>query len=275
MKLYAYEGAWQIDRILIVGAGGTGSALARITARILWQRVQLGQTVPLLHLVDPDQVEEKNVGRQGGFSPADVGGYKAEILAKRYSLALGLPILWSNEPFDPQKHMQRGTILVGCVDNHEARQALVQAGEGTPYLDLGNSRTHGQLVFGSTQSLDKAEKSIRQMESNQSYTRHGNYFPCHDLPNIALLYPELLEPEPEPKPAIDAERSCGELVAAGEQSLLVNDFMGVIGGQYLYKLINREPLTTFMSQVDLNNLTVISRRICPEELYDALHVPTS
>src|SRR5687768_1264588 len=132
MKLYCYDGAWQMDRILIVGTGGTGSALARITARILWQRVQLGQTVPLLHLVDPDVVEEKNVGRQGGFSPADVGRYKAEILAKRYSLALGLPILWSNEKFDPEKHMQRGTILVGCVDNYEARKTLVQAAEGIP-----------------------------------------------------------------------------------------------------------------------------------------------
>ncbi|KAB2902728.1 MAG: hypothetical protein F9K27_15965 [Anaerolineae bacterium] len=65
MKLYAYDGAWQIDHLLIVGVGGTGSSLAHITARILWQSGQMGQSVPLLHLVDPDVVEEKNVGRQG------------------------------------------------------------------------------------------------------------------------------------------------------------------------------------------------------------------
>lgn len=272
MKLYAYEGAWHIERLVVVGAGGTGSAVARIAARILWQRQQMGQTVPLLHLVDGDIVEEKNVGRQGGFAPADVGSYKAEILARRYSLALGLPILWSNEPFEKSKHCPLGTLLIGCVDNHIARQALVQAAEGVTYLDTGNARTHGQVVCGSTSNLEKMQRTIQLMEGDQSVYKRGDYYPCNTLPNIALLYPELLELELETMPAVDPTLSCADLVANAEQHLLVNDFVAMVCGQYLYKLINREPLTTFMSQVDLNNLTVTSYRICPAELRDCLRL---
>lgn len=266
MKMYAYEGAWQIDHLLIVGVGGTGSSLAHITARILWQRRQMGQSVPLLHLVDPDVVEEKNVGRQH-FLPLDIGLHKAEITARRLSLLYGLPILWSNETFDAAKHLQRGTILVGCVDNHIARQTLVNAAEGVTYLDVGNARTYGQVVCGSTASVDRVMSSITQMESDQQYTRRDHYYPCQHLPNIALLYPELLEPEP---PTVQPDLSCAELVMAEEQHLLINDALAMVCSSYLYKLINRQPLTTFMSQVDLHQQTTTSKRICPTELRDSL-----
>lgn len=268
MKLYAYDGAWQIDHLLIVGVGGTGSALAQMVARILWQRQQMGQSVPLLHLVDAEVVEEKNIGRQH-FLPLDIGLHKAEVTARRLSLLYGLPILWSNEAFDAAKHLQRGTILVGCVDNHTARQTLVNAAEGITYLDVGNARTYGQVVCGSTASLDKVMSSITQMESDQQPTRRDHYYPCHHLPNIALLYSELLEPEPVP-PTVQPDLSCAELVMAEEQHLLINDAMAMVCSSYLYKLINRQPLTTFLSQVDLHQQTATSKRICPTELRDSL-----
>ncbi|MCL4876228.1 MAG: ThiF family adenylyltransferase [Anaerolineae bacterium] len=266
MKLYAYDGAWQIDHLLIVGVGGTGSSLAHITARILWQRGQMGQSVPLLHLVDPDVVEEKNVGRQH-FLPLDIGLSKAEVTARRLSLLYGLPILWSNETFDAAKHLQRGTVLVGCVDNHSARQTLVNAAEGVTYLDVGNDRTYGQVVCGSTASVDRVMSSITQMESDQQYTRRDHYYPCQHLPNIALLYPELLQPEP---PTVQPDLSCAELVMAEEQHLLINDAMAMVCSSYLYKLINRQPLTTFLSLVDLHQQATTSKRICPTELRDSL-----
>lgn len=266
MKLYAYDGAWQIDHLLIVGVGGTGSSLAHIAARILWQRGQMGQSVPLLQLVDPDVVEEKNVGRQH-FLPLDIGLPKAEVTARRLSLLYGLPIMWSSETFDAAKHLQRGTVLVACVDNHIARQTLVNAAEGITYLDVGNAHTHGQVVCGSTASLDRVMNSITQMESDQQYTRRDHYYPCQHLPNIALLYPELLTPEP---PTVQPDLSCAELVMAEEQHLLINDAMAMVCSSYLYKLINRQPLTTFMSQVDLHQQTTTSKRICPMELRDSL-----
>ncbi|GIK64426.1 MAG: hypothetical protein BroJett018_22200 [Chloroflexota bacterium] len=273
MKLYAYEGAWQIDHLLMVGVGGTGSVLAQIIARILWQRRQMGQSVPLLHLVDPDVVEEKNVGRQH-FLPLDISMGKAEVTARRLSLLYGLPIMWSNEAFDAEKHLQHGTVLIGCVDNHMARQALVNAAEGIAYLDVGNDRTYGQVVCGSTGSLEKVMRVIQQMESDQPYARREHYYPCQHLPNIALLYPELLQPEP-PTPEIQPDLSCAELVMAEEQHLLINDAVAMVCSNYLYKLINRQPLTTFMSLVDLHSQTTISKRITPNELRNCLPAVTS
>lgn len=91
MKIFAYDGAWHLDHIVLVGVGGTGSALARLVARMLWQRQEAGQTVPTLILIDPDHVEIKNIIRQG-FAPAEVGAFKSQAIALRYSLAYGLPI---------------------------------------------------------------------------------------------------------------------------------------------------------------------------------------
>jgi PRTRC genetic system ThiF family protein len=250
--------------------GGTGASLAHITARILWDRLQSGQSVPTLHLVDGDMVEEKNIGRQH-FLPLDIGQNKAAVTARRLSLLYGLPIVWSDEMFNAEKHLPRGSVVVGCVDNHQARRAIVAATEGVTVLECGNARTHGQVVLSNTGSLEKVMGAIERMEREQpdNVTRNNIYQPCHHLPNIALLYPELLEPEP-PQPASDA--SCAELIAKGDQHLLVNDFMAMIAGQYLYKLLYREPITTFMTIVDLHNLSLESKRLYPEELRAALAV---
>ena len=77
-----------IQQIVIVGLGGTGAQAARIAGRILYDmRRRRMQTPPLL-LIDPDRVEEKNVGRQM-FTPADIGAYKAAVVGRRLNLALG------------------------------------------------------------------------------------------------------------------------------------------------------------------------------------------
>ena len=69
----------QIQRIAIVGCGGTGSQVARSVARMLYDMQQSRQQTPRLLLIDPDTVEMKNVGRQL-FTPADVGQFKAQVL---------------------------------------------------------------------------------------------------------------------------------------------------------------------------------------------------
>ena len=165
MKVFAYEGAWQIDHIVIVGVGGTGSALARLTARMLWQRGQMGQSVPELYLIDPDVVELKNVIRQS-FAVGDVDSPKARAIALRYSLAYGLPIQWVAEAFDPDKHLPRGSILVDCTDNHEARRAIVKGIEQEKCVCLsnGNHTTFGQTILGGEYDRDKLEAMIVSMD---------------------------------------------------------------------------------------------------------------
>src|SRR5690606_18112586 len=72
--------------VMLVGADGTGSALAPALARLAYQLRGKGVTVKQL-FVDPDTVETKNVGRQQ-FCPAEAGANKAECLAFRLNAAL-------------------------------------------------------------------------------------------------------------------------------------------------------------------------------------------
>ena len=86
------------------------------------------------------------------------------------------------------------------------------------------------------------------------------------LPNAALLFQQLLEP-PEPAPQPETEGlSCAELVTLGEQSLFVNDLVASIAAQYIWRLLYRQPLQTFVSFIDGDGLSVHSLPICRDEL---------
>jgi molybdopterin/thiamine biosynthesis adenylyltransferase len=238
---------------------------------MLWQRGQMGQSVPILHLIDPDVVELKNVIRQS-FAVGDVDSPKARAIALRYSLAYGLPICWAAEAFDPDQHLPRGSLLIDCTDNHEARRAIVKGIEQQKCVCLsnGNHTTFGQITLGAESDRDKLETMILSMESDESPSRLRNelFHPCYHLPHFGLIYPELLEPAP---PQLESDLSCAELVAAGnEQHPLINDLMANVCASYIFKILQRIPVTTFISHVDLHNTSVTSTPITPNEIRAAL-----
>jgi PRTRC genetic system ThiF family protein len=234
-----FEPRHGINHVVVVGVGGTGSALVRSVARILYDMGRRGLHLPRLTLIDPDTVEEKNVGRQAGFAPAHVGENKAIVLSRCFNLALGLDSTAIPEPFDPAQHPNGpGTLLVGCVDNHEARRTLTRA-DGL-WCDCGNHAVDpsGQVICGSTSDRQIMLDALSRMESPGGVIHH--------LPNAALVFPELLEPDPEPGP--DPDVSCGDLP---EQNLLINDAVATCAAAYIWKLLHRKPLVSFMSFVSL------------------------
>jgi hypothetical protein len=92
-------------------------------------------------------------------------------------------------------------------------------------------------------------------------------------PNAALLFPQLLEPEPVPDTASnteDAGLSCAELVAMGEQGLFVNDLVASVAAQYIWRILYRQPITAFASFVDGDSLSLRSLPICRSELLSYL-----
>ena len=64
----------KLANVLIVGCGGIGCLSAELLARA---------GVGKITLIDADMIETSNLQRQIAYTPADLGFYKAEILAKR------------------------------------------------------------------------------------------------------------------------------------------------------------------------------------------------
>ena len=52
----------------------------------------------------------------------------------------------------------------------------------------------------------------------------------------------------------------------GDQALLINDLIATIGAQYVFKLLNQEPITTILSFCDSASLNVKSIPLTAENL---------
>jgi len=249
-----YDPPYRFQRLVVVGLGGTGAQVARCVARLLYHLRQKGQHVPDILFVDPDVVERRNLGRQM-FTEADLGRSKAEVLAQRFNFALGLSIAWCSERVKREKHLAAGNLVIGCVDNHQAR-AEIARGQGFVWLDTGNGYDFGQVVLGDSHNREDILRGLRQAERGR----------CAHLPYASVLFPALLESEP-PTPVSEPGPSCAELVLRDEQHLFINDFIGNIAAQYVYQLLNREPITTFATFLSLTPApSVRSRPICLDEL---------
>jgi PRTRC genetic system ThiF family protein len=169
-------------RVLVVGAGGNGSAVL-LGLPYLHQAMKVwGHAGGLdVMLLDGDLVSKTNCVRQP-FAAADVGLNKATVLINRVNLFWGLRWQAHPEHFhkDSLKTNSAGPhLIIGCVDTRAARlaiqSAVTRANDNTVYwLDLGNNASSGQYVLG--QPLNAANR--------RSAAR---------LRTVAELYPEIAD----------------------------------------------------------------------------------
>jgi PRTRC genetic system ThiF family protein len=243
----------QFKTVTVVGVGGTGAQVSRIVGRMLYDMKRRGLHIPDLVLIDPDIIEDKNIGRQL-YSSGDIGQNKAQVVSKRLNLGLGLNSVAIPEAVSPD-HFDRfdGNLIISCVDNHIARKVLHDWGGRHCLIGGGNHQNSGQVCIGNSGHLDVIEATFR---SGESTIRH--------LPKEGLLFPALLEPEPEV--AVDANISCADLLMQGSQDILINDWVATIIGQYVYKLLYRQPIETFLTFVSANAMSVRSIPISASEM---------
>ena len=123
-------------RIGVVGCSGTGSPVIEQLAR---------NCVGTLVLVDPDQVEEKNLNRilNAGMEDARQGRYKVDIAADAVS-RMGLGTTVETHPrslFDPEAVLAVAScdVVFGCMDSIDGRHLLNKLATFylVPYFDLG------------------------------------------------------------------------------------------------------------------------------------------
>jgi PRTRC genetic system ThiF family protein len=211
-------------RILLVGCGGTGSAMA--TGLVYLHQALLAYGHPQgLHvtLVDGDRISWTNCVRQP-FSESEVGLYKADVLATRINLFWGLDWTAENRFLNEQwdRDARPFQIIISCVDSRAARKSVTETrafGKAHYWLDLGNNADTGQFVLGEPPRAD------------QSAVR---------LPTVADLFPEIIDPGLDAK---DKLPSCSALEALESQSPFINQTLAYQALALLAQFFRRGRLT--------------------------------
>src|ERR1019366_3696571 len=216
-------------RVLVVGAGGTGSAIVMglpylDQAMRVWGRSSGLEVV----MMDADTVSETNCVRQP-FSVSDIGQNKTTVLINRINLFWGTR--WRAEPtyFDEQTfdriNDRTVDLLIGCVDTRAARciiaRALTKARNRTAYwLDLGNNAASGQFVLGQPLNARNRRKAAR-------------------LRTVSELYPEIIDTEAGEDPL----PSCSAVEALDRQEPFINQTLASAALAMLARLFRYGKLT--------------------------------
>lgn len=120
--------------VAIVGAGGTGSAVAE-------QLTRLG--VRSLVLIDPDYLSTSNLTRVYGSTPADVGRSKVEVLADHLErIADGVKvrrIVGAVTEESVARELRAADVIFGCTDDNAGRLRLSRMPYYylAPLIDMG------------------------------------------------------------------------------------------------------------------------------------------
>jgi len=247
--------------IVVVGCGGTGGFLAEGLCRLL----QGSQS--RLVLVDHDRVEEHNLLRQN-FYPEDLGRFKAQALAERLALRFRRPVAYALDPFSSPLEGSSALgagwatfspgILVGCVDNAPAREAMAQWTERWQlgwWVDVGNGEHFGQVLVGNAPP-DRLRGVFREKDEV-----------CVALPRPSDQRPELLV---SADTALD--ESCADAVEAGRQSPTINQAMAALTLEVVRRLVAGE-LTWMQVSLDLEAGTMQPTYATPEAVSRMTGIP--
>jgi PRTRC genetic system ThiF family protein len=207
-------------RVLLVGAGGSGSAVL-LQLPFLEQALRAwGQPGLAVTVMDPDTVSEVNVVRQP-FSQGDIGLNKAICLVGRINMFWGFA--WKAIPHafaDALTAAPECDLLISCVDTRKARHQIAESFKKfrAPiyHLDLGNNASSGQYVLG--QSRDRTV-SARAQETR--------------LPTVFELYPEIADATLGESPL----PSCSAVEALDRQEPFINQALAVSSLAMLARLL--------------------------------------
>lgn len=237
-------------KVLLVGAGGTGSRILERLVSLHRALLALGHPAGLaVTVIDPDTVSSSNIGRQL-FYPGDVGQFKADVLVNRANMQLG-NVRWDSEPAKldtSSRGLEQFDLVIGAVDNRSARLAILRGlenclGNVRYWLDCGNRAEDGQVVLGQVPSRKRVTDDKMR------------------LPHVGELYPELIDPAaegPEDGP------SCSLAEALAKQSLFINSAVADFASVLLWTLFTKGELDTHGAFINLQRMAVTPLKVDPE-----------
>lgn len=263
---------WDNVQIVLVGCGGIGAYMAMHVGRLLRVIYNNGKGANFT-LVDPDSVEEKNLGRQL-FCDAEIGQPKAEALARRYGAAWGLNTMAFVDRYSENQVLAGSTdliVIVGCVDNAKARASLHQTLAHNPestgmelpkvwWIDCGNLHDTGRVMVGTAFQPEQCEGGFIEKK-------------VVTLPSPVLQYPDLVIPGRDE--VAQGEMSCAELQAANLQSLNINAAIAVQAADILTRLLITNDLKRYQCAVNLASGVARSSYCTPEAIAREIDRPVS
>ena len=194
-------------RVLVIGCGGSGSAIAT-GLPYLHQAMLVAGHPDGLHvtIMDGDIISPTNCVRQP-FCSTEIGLAKAVVLVSRLNLFWGLH--WTAVPdhLTARTDISNFDIVIGCVDTRAARQLIQNRVQNSRsriayWLDLGNSADTGQFVLGQPLNCRNRRSAVR-------------------LRTASELFAEIVDPTLDD----DGVPSCSALEALERQEPFVNQVL--------------------------------------------------
>jgi PRTRC genetic system ThiF family protein len=139
-------------RVLVVGCGATGSAVAAGPPYLHQALIAHGHSEGLhVAVMDGDLISATNCVRQP-FSRFECGHYKAVVLVNRLNLFWNLGWEALPEHLRGKEPLDRIDVVISCVDTRASRAVIrdrTSAWSTVAYvLDIGNTSDSGQFILG-------------------------------------------------------------------------------------------------------------------------------
>ena len=221
-----------LNRVVVVGCGGTGSALIGGMPFLHQALLAAGQTGLQVIVADGDKVSATNCVRQP-FSESEIGLYKSVVLVNRINLFWGLNWHASTE-YVTKDTQGKADIIISCVDTRTARYQITRSPlfkECVYWLDLGNTADGGQFVLGQP-------KNGRNRKTRDR------------LPTVAELFPEIVTPLLDNSDDLPA---CSAIEALQRQEPFINQTLAYHALAMLARLFRYGELTHHGGFVSLAN----------------------
>lgn len=137
-------------RVLLIGAGGTGSHLLHKLGMIDQQlHLMVGKHL-LVTVCDDDIVEPHNCGRQLFSKDYDVGLNKAKCLTENVNSIYGTQFVGVPKRFNIDIYHNIGpTLVILAVDSVSSRKEIIKDLYDYKYnlMDIGNGDSYGQVLL--------------------------------------------------------------------------------------------------------------------------------
>ena len=190
-------------RVLVVGCGGTGSAVVSGLPYLHQAFLAYGHPAGLkVTVMDSDVISPTNCIRQP-FAATEIGLNKAIVMVNRLNIFWGVD--WEAVPQSLTKNhpIRQTDIVIGCVDTRAARGVIEhQARDQSAIhyaIDIGNGESSGQFVLGEPLNAVNRRARLR-------------------LRTATELFPEIMDASLDD----DGQPSCSALESLEKQSPFVN-----------------------------------------------------